>query len=61
MEMFQEAETSVKFEGKCQNGLMSSVLSPLFFCNCLRCFIKWFGKDNEEFLYADNLVIMGDC
>ena len=67
MEMYKEVETSVKLEGemlewfKIKVGVhQGSVLSPLLFAIVMDAITENVEKGMKEFLYADDLVIMGD-
>ena len=67
MEMFKEAETSVKLVGemselfKVEVGVyQDSVLSPLLFVILMDALTHDLETTMEEFLYAEDLVLLGD-
>ena len=66
MEMYKEVQTLVKLEGEMSEWFeikvrvhQGSVLSPLLFAIVMDAVTENVGKGTKEFLYADDLVILG--
>ena len=67
MEMYREAMTAVQVEGQLSEWFgvkvgvhQGSVLSPLLFAIVMDALTEDLGKNMREFLYADDVVILGD-